>query len=227
MLELDSMSDEKKREVSFSRLLNIARWKMEEAVSSEVNKPARHIHSNELMMMQICIAIEHLRVLMDVASRKEICDYPTLFSFAEDILKGHTIENEGTFDERIAKYLDMIDDVKARLDKKKEDESFDGWFYTVEPEWRDANKQEFDELIKNYPRRLMSDGFMDRRTYFDFSVAPMWPYGLMVAQSDVPGSYFRICTNIDAVVASKIPGHWAKFDAAKRKWVKTIEKMKD
>lgn len=97
----------------------------------------------------------------------------------------------------------------------------EGWFYTLKPEYKDCSRKDVSAYVKHYPRTLSKDGFMDNISYYDFSIAPMWPFGLLVAQDDMNG-YCRICTNVDAVVASKIPGHWAEYDDKSGEWVKTL-----
>lgn len=48
-------------------------------------------------------------------------------------------------------------------------------FYTVEKERRLVSKEEFQEFISKYPRKLEEDYYMGIYSYNDFELANAWP----------------------------------------------------
>lgn len=92
-------------------------------------------------------------------------------------------------------------------------------FYTVETIMKLVSKKEFEDFIKNYPRKLRYDcyGACDPPsiTYNDFELANRWPYSIVAstcAYSDNPDDYYycpeekrvyRICINYEEVFDSK------------------------
>ena len=93
------------------------------------------------------------------------------------------------------------------------------YFYTVEPRMKNATKEEFEEFIKNYPRKLERDVFGAAEppaiSYNDFELANRWPYSVVARTfmySDNEGDYYycpeekrtyAIMENYEEVFASK------------------------
>lgn len=80
-------------------------------------------------------------------------------------------------------------------------------FYTVEKERRLVDKEEFDNFIKNYPRKLRGDYFMDVYSYNDFELANVWPKSIVAKiyvgyGPDDPDEY-EIVVNYEEVFNSK------------------------
>lgn len=65
------------------------------------------------------------------------------------------------------------------------------FFYAVKPNMKRVSKEEFDNFLKNYPRRLTYDccGIADPPSisYNDFDMANRWPYSV-VARTHVYSS---------------------------------------
>ncbi len=92
-------------------------------------------------------------------------------------------------------------------------------FYTVEPVYKEVSKEELQEFLKEYPRKLKIDvtGICDPPliTYNDFELANRWPYSIVAKHyvyEDDPNHYYyepeekRIYTimeNYKEVFASK------------------------
>ena len=57
------------------------------------------------------------------------------------------------------------------------------YFYTVSPKMKLVKKQEFEDFIKTYPRKLERDVFgvcePPSVTYNDFELANRWPYSIV------------------------------------------------
>lgn len=99
------------------------------------------------------------------------------------------------------------------------------YFYTAEPKEKNVTKEEFEEFIKNYPRKLIKDvcGISDppNITYNDLELANKWPYSIVARTfmySDEEGDYwycpeekrtYAIMENYEEVFASKT-GNQAK-----------------
>ena len=93
------------------------------------------------------------------------------------------------------------------------------YFYTAEPITRNVTKEEFEEFIKNYPRKLERDvcGISDPPavSYNDFELANRWPYSLVGSTflyDENPDDYFyepkdkrtyRIVVNHEELFESK------------------------
>lgn len=99
------------------------------------------------------------------------------------------------------------------------------YFYTAEPKEKNVTKEEFEEFIKNYPRKLERDvcGISDppNITYNDFELANRWPYSVVARTfmySDDKEDYYycpeskrtyAIMENFEEVFSSKT-GNQAK-----------------
>lgn len=93
------------------------------------------------------------------------------------------------------------------------------FFYSKEPVFKRVTKQEFDEFIAKYPRRLVADAFgacePPSITYNDFELANRWPHSIVArtfAYDDDPKGYYyqpeeeryySIMENYKEVFASK------------------------
>lgn len=93
------------------------------------------------------------------------------------------------------------------------------WYYTADPIKKRVSKEEFDEYIKNYPRKLDFDvcgiAVPPALSWNDFELADRWPYSVVSntwAYEDDPEHYFYtpedersyyIVENIEEVFASK------------------------
>ena len=93
------------------------------------------------------------------------------------------------------------------------------WFYTVKPIEKKVSKQELDEYIASYPRKLYFDacGISDppALSWNDFELAEKWPYSIVAHTwhyEDDPNDYwyepeetrsYYIVENIEEVFASK------------------------
>lgn len=80
-------------------------------------------------------------------------------------------------------------------------------FYTVEKERRLVSKEEFQEFILKYPRKLEGDYFMDVYSYNDLELANVWPYSIVAKiyagyGADDPDEY-EIVVNYEEVFNSK------------------------
>lgn len=71
------------------------------------------------------------------------------------------------------------------------------YFYTAEPINKNVTKEEFEEFIKNYPRKLECDccGISEPPaiSYNDFELANRWPYSIVAntwAYDDNPDNYY-------------------------------------
>lgn len=71
------------------------------------------------------------------------------------------------------------------------------YFYTADPVFKSVSKDEFDEFVNKYPRRLFVDvtGISDPplKTFNDFELANRWPYSIVARHycyDDNPGDYF-------------------------------------
>lgn len=95
----------------------------------------------------------------------------------------------------------------------------DDWYYTVKPNVIEVSKEEFENYIKNYPRKLDFDacGISDPTalSWNDFELADRWPYSIVANTWDYDEyngtscetpkeerSYY-VVENIEAVYASK------------------------
>lgn len=92
-------------------------------------------------------------------------------------------------------------------------------FYTTKLEYKLANKEEFYNFIKNYPRKLTCDCYSvcepPSITYNDFELANRWPYSIVAstfAYSDNSDDYYycpeeekvyQICLNYQEAFNSK------------------------
>ena len=92
-------------------------------------------------------------------------------------------------------------------------------FYAAEPKIKAVTKEEFEEFIKNYPRKLKrhASGISDPPavSYNDFELADMWPYSSVAhtwLYSDEEGDYYYtpedqrhyyVMENFEEVFASK------------------------
>lgn len=81
-------------------------------------------------------------------------------------------------------------------------------YYTVEPKFDWATKEEFETFILNYPHTLERDFYMGCLNYNDFSIADAFPESV-VAVVDVEGlcdsndpQYARIMVNYQEVIDS-------------------------
>ena len=55
--------------------------------------------------------------------------------------------------------------------------------YTIEPEFKDVTKDEFNRFLESYPRPLISDFFMDSVSYNDFNLADRWPWSMIAIKN--------------------------------------------
>lgn len=93
------------------------------------------------------------------------------------------------------------------------------YFYATEPITKNVTKEEFEEFIRNYPRKLERDvcGICDPPavSYNDFELANRWPYSVVASTflyDDNPKGYFyepedkrtyRIVVNHEELFESK------------------------
>lgn len=71
------------------------------------------------------------------------------------------------------------------------------FFYTVDPIYKSVSKEELNEFVKKYPRKLAIDvtGISDPplKTFNDFELANRWPYSIVARHycyDDDLGDYF-------------------------------------
>lgn len=110
----------------------------------------------------------------------------------------------------------MTEEEIAERDKKAlKKERF---YYGVSPVMKNVTKEEFQEYIRNYPRKLDRDVFgacePPSVTYNDFELADRWPYSVVASTflyDNKPGSYYyepeekrtyKIMINVEEVFAS-------------------------
>lgn len=83
----------------------------------------------------------------------------------------------------------------ARSEQKRKAER-EKWF-KIKPIFKQVSKEEFDNFIKNYPRKLDCDvcgiGDPPAISYNDFELANRWPYSIVaktMGYSDDPNDYW-------------------------------------
>ena len=107
-----------------------------------------------------------------------------------DILQEYEIKEICNFTIR-----ELTEEEKSHSEQKKKAER-EKWF-KVEPVFKEVSKEEFNNFIKNYPRKLNRDvcGISDPPaiSYNDFELANRWPYSIVASTmhySDDPNDYW-------------------------------------
>ena len=111
-------------------------------------------------------------------------------------------------------------------------------YYSVKPIIKKVTKKEFEEFLKNYPRKLACDvcGISEPPaiSYNDFELADRWPYSVVAhtwAYEDEPGSFYYapeeerdyyIMTNYEEVFNSRTGINTSEYEKKEKEKSKSI-----
>lgn len=88
--------------------------------------------------------------------------------------------------------------------KQEDMVNMDNVYYTVSPAFKQVTKEQFDEFIQAYPRKLETDAYgvfePPLISFNDFELASMWPYSI-VAKSW--GDRYLVAENYEEMFASR------------------------
>lgn len=88
------------------------------------------------------------------------------------------------------------------------------WYFKVEPNFKPVSKDEFDEFLRTYPRRLIFDSYQafapSLLTWNDSELADRWPFTIVARtygydEYGIPEErrHYYIMENISEVFASR------------------------